>query len=60
MIFNIVKASESNNVNSNRCLLHVVYRGVGASIRGGPEIYLLTAASTPALESTQRLTYGQR
>jgi hypothetical protein len=55
-----MKASDNNNVNSNRYLLHVVYREVGGSIRGAQEIYLLTAASRPGLEPTQSLTHEQR
>ena len=42
-LFHITKASDSNNVNSNGYLLNVVYRKARGAIRGGPEIYLLTA-----------------
>jgi len=57
--FHITKASDSNNVNSKSYLLNVVYREAGGAIRGRPEI-CLSAASRPALESTQPLSSGQR
>ena len=58
--FHITKAGDSNIVNRNHYLLNVVYREAGGSIRGVPEIYLLTAASRPALESTQTLSNVHR